>query len=191
MRLMRAGRYKQEKILSVPAKSLFIAALVFIVTGCGYTTSGSKYTGSKIIVSPITNKIDITSEQRKYSGYVSYPVLIEKRLTNEVVSRFNSDGHIQVVNSAPMALSLTCVVNDYKKEALRYTESDDIKEQRLRLYVSIELKSYEGETLKAKNVVGESSFFLSGARRKSETAAQAELIDDTARRIVEAIIEEW
>ncbi len=79
----------------------------------------------------------------------------------------------------------------YTKEAVRFTNADDVVEQRLRLKVHIALTDSSGKSIKAKDIEGEASFFLSGPNRKTETAAQEILIDDTARRILESVVEEW
>ena len=170
----------------------FLVALIFLITsGCGYTTRGFVYESDKIIIYPVENKIDIASGGRRVSGYVNFPILIENKLTNELVNKFNVDGHLKVVSQDLGALRLACTVNSYSKEALRYTDSDDIREQRLRLHVHIQLVHSKGKLLKDKLVVGESTFFLSGPNQRSEVSAQGDLIDDTARRISEAVLEEW
>ncbi len=172
-------------------KNIFIVCVMVLVAGCGYTTRGFVYNGKSIIVDPIINKIDITSEQRRYSNYTSFPILIENRFTSLLVQKFNIDGGLKVVSEGPGALRISCTVNNYSKETLRYTDGDDVKEQRLRLHTDIRLFDIEGEVLKTRRVVGEASYFLSGPNQKSEEAAQQDLIDDTARRIVEAVVEEW
>jgi hypothetical protein len=168
----------------------FLGAGVFL-SGCGYTTTGFSYKEDSIFIAPVVNKIDITSEKRRYGTYTSFPVLLEKTLTNVLVDKFNTDGHLKVTNSSEGALKLICTVKDYRKEALRYTDDEDVKEQRLRLAVDIKLVDSAGEVLKEREVVGETTFFITGARSKSEVSAQQDLIDDTARRILEAVIEEW
>ena len=55
----------------------------------------------------------------------------------------------------------------------------------------MKLINYKDEVIKEKDVVGETSYFLSGLNSISESSAQDKLIDDTTRRIVEAVIEEW
>ena len=166
-----------------------VLLLIFVFMGCGYTTRGFIYKTSKILIEPITNKIDITSEDRKYSGYTTYPILIENRLTNKIVNKFNIDGNLKVVNNDNEALKLICEITDYKKEALSYSKEnrDEVSEQRLRLYVKIKLVDVSGEILKDKIIVGETTYFLTG----SETAAQEDLIEDTARRVLESVVEEW
>ena len=165
------------------------------MSGCGYVAGGFKYQGRGIVVSPVVNKIKIATEARKYTGYVSYPILIEDKLTNEIIRQFNIDGNLVVTRQGPQALILTCAVVDYDKETLRYTDSDDVKEQRLRLRVEMKLHSSDGTLLQHRRVVGESSYYLEqefmGDDKKSESFAQVELVRDTARRIVEAVVEEW
>jgi len=171
-----------------------IALLIFTLVGCGYTTSGfvSVYEEDSIIIKPVVNKITITSEARKFATYNTFPILIENKLTNEIINKFNIDGHFKVVSQGPNALELSCTVTDYTKEALRYeTSDDDVEEQRLRLYAQIKLVSSSGKVLKDEQVVGETTYFLTGTKSKSETAAQVDLVDDTARRISEAVIEAW
>ena len=120
--------------------------------------------------------------------------MIENRLTNELVSKFNIDGHLKVVNQeGPNTLKLTCSVDSYSKEALSYVDEDDdnVEEQRLRLYVGMKLESPDGKVMINQTVVGEAEYFLSGANQKSESSAQDDLIDDTARRLSEAVLESW
>ncbi|MCF7873624.1 MAG: hypothetical protein K9L84_02680 [Candidatus Omnitrophica bacterium] len=164
--------------------------LVFLMTlaGCGYSTKGYKYKENRIRIKPVINKINITSEDRKYSGYTVYPRLIEDRLTNKLVSEFNIQSGLNVVSEPEGALKLECQVTDYKRQTLRYTDSDDPEEQRLRLHVKMKLISSKGDIIQDKSIVGQASFFLD---KKSEVATQAELIDDTARRITEAVVETW
>lgn len=176
----------------------FLVLLFFIIIGCGYTTRGFVYTQNTIVIKPVINNINITSENRKYSDYTSFPILIENRLTNEIVSKFNIEGNLKVVSEDPKALNLVCTVNDYSRDTLRYNNADEVDEQRLRLNTHIKLTDGDGKVLQDKNVSGEATYYLdsipddnNGIVRTSESAAQLDLIDDTARRICEAVTEEW
>jgi outer membrane lipopolysaccharide assembly protein LptE/RlpB len=171
-------------------KKLFFLILIALC-GCGYTTRGFVYPSSKIFISPTLNKISVTGETQRYSTYTSYPILIENRFTNELINKFNIDGHLKVVSLEEDALKLTSEITQYTKEALRYTGSEDVDEQRLRLYVRIKLVDPDGKVIKIRDIVGETTFFLSGPNAVSETQAQQTLIEDTARRALEAVIEEW
>ena len=162
-----------------------------MILGCGYTTRGFQYEGDSIIIDPVINKINITNESRKFSNYKSYPILIENKLTNELVNKFNIDGGLKVTSLDTDALILTSSIVDYDKDSLRYSDDDDIEEQRLRLRVYVTLSNPDGELLVDQTVTGESTYFLEGPKATSEGAAQVELIDDAARRILELVVEDW
>jgi len=152
---------------------------------------GFVYQEDRIYIRPVINKISITQEDRVYSSYTSYPILLEKRLTNVLVNKFNIDGHLKVAGEDLDALILECEVRDYKKEALRYADNDAVTEQRLRLTVHMILRDKDNNIIKEREIIGETSYFLSGSLMKSEASAQADLVDDTARRILEAVVEDW
>jgi len=170
---------------------IFLFLCFIFLYGCGYTTRAFIYKEDKIFIEPIVNKIDITSEGRRYSDYRTYPILLEKRLTNALINKFNVYGNLKVSNKKENSLLLDCSITNYDKEALRYSDQDNITEQKLRLTVHIKLFDSSGKILKEKDIVGETSFFLEGTNSKSETLAWEDLIDDTARRIFETIVEEW
>lgn len=171
-------------------RSLIVIWLCFLAA-CGYSTRGFIYKERRIVISPLLNRIDIASTGRRTSGYANFPVLIENRLTSRIINKFNIDGGLKVVNQAQGALELGGEVLSYEKQALRYTDNDDIKEQRLRLTVHVKITDSLGEILQDKNIVGEASFFLTGPNVRSETVAQEDLINDTARRISELVLEAW
>jgi hypothetical protein len=98
---------------------------------------------------------------------------------------------LDVVSESRNALELECQLTEYRRQTLRYTDSDDPEEQRLRLKVKMKLVNSAGEVLQKNNIVGQASFFLTGPNSKSEVAAQNDLIEDTARRITEAVVEAW
>jgi len=179
----KARGQKMNKIL--------VLLVFFIISGCGYTTSGCMYAGNKIIIEPVVNKIKITSENREYAGYETFPILIENKLTNTLVRKFNSDGNLKVTSQDFRAFKLNCAVENYNKESLRYERDNDVEEQKLRLNVHIMFVDSQGKSLQDKTIQGETTYFLTGVNSKTEAAAQEDLIDDTARRIVESIVEEW
>jgi len=171
---------------------IFYSSLTLIfLSGCGYTTRSYVYTNRKIYIEPVSNEVKITSQKRVYSSYTPFPLLLEKKLTSAVINKFNTDGHLKVVKEQEGALQLKCIIDNYQKEALRYSNNDAVTEQKLRLYVKVKLYLPDGTVLKERRVIGETTYFLSGQYAKSETSANEELIQDTARKIVEAVIEQW
>ncbi len=163
--------------------------LCLLTLGCGYTTKAFIGSGT-IYVKPVENNIQITREKRAYSDYQSYPILIEKQLTNAVVDEFRIRSNYTITSNNIGVNTLECSIIDYKREALQYDDFDEVTEQRLRLHVKFKYYNAE-EVLKEKTIVGEASYYLEGTYATSESDAFEELIEDTARRIVEAIADDW
>lgn len=164
---------------------------VLMLWGCGYSTVSRQYAEKKIVIVPVVNTVNITQEERRYSDYNSFPVFVDKKLTNVLVNKFNNDGHLRVTNEPDNALKLDVEVRDYKKESLRYTDKEDVREQRLSLAVHLKLTDSQGKMLQEKDITGETTYFLSGSQQKSEAAAQEDLIDDAGRKVLAAVIEDW
>lgn len=165
--------------------------LFLLLSSCGYTTQLSTRKGG-IYVKPVVNRIVIASEDRAYSGYSSYPILLEKKLTNSVINEFNiRGGQFTVPNNSPDSYTLECSIYDYRREALRYTDDDSVSEQRLRLYVKVKFYDSDDEIIKEKEIVGEATYFLSGSYAIPESEAIRNLTDDSAKRIVETVSQDW
>lgn len=172
-------------------KFILISLFLISFNGCGYATRGYLYKENKIFVLPVVNKMNITTEGRRYSNYRTYPVLLERKLTNKIIDKFNVDGHLEVVTRSKDALTLNSVIKDYRKETTRYTDDNTVKEQRLWLDVEVRLVDPEEKVLRETTVSGMTSFYLIGEHAKTEGEAQEDLVADAARRIVEVVIDNW
>ena len=168
-----------------------VLAAIFLLAGCGYSVHSVTFAEKTIFIKPVTNAIKIAIEGNKYENRKTYPRLIENELTSSLVQGFNTDGQLKVARDEAGALKLICVVKDYRKDTLRSTNTNDVVEQRIQLEVAMKLYDSNGKTVTDKEVVGETTYFLSGPNQKTEVAAQGELVDDTARRITEAVVENW
>ena len=168
-----------------------LLSALFLLAGCGYSTHSITFAEKSIFIKPVTNEIKIAAEGNKYENRKTYPRLIENELTSVLVQGFNTDGQLKVARDEAGALKLVCVVKDYRKETLRSTNTNDVVEQRVQLEVAMKLYDSYGKTVEEKEVVGETTYFLSGPNQKTEVAAQGDLVDDTARRITEAVVENW
>jgi len=169
------------------------ALIVFllVISGCGYTTRGFVYQEQGINIKPVMNEISIDHNDSTYYSYNTYPILLEKNFTNELISKFHTEGSLLISNREEGFLRLECTLKNYLKEALRYESDEDVEEERLRLYVYIILYDGQGEIIQEKDIVGETTYYLSGSLSKTESSAQVDLIDDTTRRVLEAVIEQW
>ncbi len=170
-----------------------VILLFLLLGGCGYTTYlvSSSLGEGKIYVKPVANEVRITSEDRAYSDYTVYPVLLDKDLTNAIIDELQIRTPLKVVSSPDGAYTLECKIVNYKKEALRYTDTDEVNEQRLRLYVKVIVYDAEKNLIKEREVVGEASYFFSGRLASSESEALNELIEDTAKRVVDTLSQDW
>jgi outer membrane lipopolysaccharide assembly protein LptE/RlpB len=148
-------------------------------------------TEQTLYVEPVKNDINITDMRRAYSQYQSYPLLVEKKLTNALVKELNTRSPFRVIDEEDASFTLACAIVDYTKETLRYSDTDNITEQRLRLHVKAKLLDQEDEVVKEDVVVGDVTYFLSGPYATSDTQALKELVEDTSRRIIETVSERW
>ncbi|MBF0384529.1 MAG: hypothetical protein HQL27_01530 [Candidatus Omnitrophica bacterium] len=170
--------------------SLFPAFFLLFFIGCGYTTK-SNLSGSlrTVYVDSFENKVDFTSDGNRNI----YLPLLEVKLRNEVISRYQFDGNLRVGPEAEADLVLKGSLKNYEREGLRYTDNDDVEEYLVRVTADLELKdNRNGNVLWTEtNFAGEKSYFVTGVKATSEETAISGAITDLARRIVERTIENW
>jgi hypothetical protein len=68
---------------------------------------------------------------------------------------------------------------------------DEVKQQRLSLMVRAQLQDSDGEVVLTRVVTGETTYYLYGPYAKTQDSAWLELVDDTSRRVAEAVLENW
>ena len=174
-------------------------SLVFGLTGCGYTTRSaivSKY--KTIYVKPFVNKIDITVETDAASKYKIYKPFLETDITKKVINKYLFDGNLKPAKEENADLVLKGELVDFRKDPLRYTESDEVEEYRLNLVVNISLWNNRENKLvwEENNFTGDFSYFTTLATspnvtKKTDEQAIPDAISDLARRIVERTVEQW
>jgi len=184
--------YQRKKIQIISLSALY-CLLSTIFMGCGYTTRSlisSKY--KTIYVSHFVNKIDIAKETESIRRYKLYRPLLEQDIRRQVIDRFNLDGNLRIASKEEADLILNCSVLDFRRDALRYIENDEVEEYRISITAQIELQDKDKNIIiKQTNIIGDATYFLSGPHAKAEPLAIDEAIKDLARRIVERVVEEW
>lgn len=171
-----------------------VSAGVFLSTGCGYTSRTLLPENVRAVhVAPIKNAIDLSSEIGDKTRYRVYRPGIEVELTDAVINRFVFDGHLKVSSLEEADAVVEAKVVEYRRDPLRYTDSDDVQEYRISVVADVVVYRRPGRRViwREKNLIGESSFFLSGARAISEDEAAALAVKDLARRVVEQTLEVW
>lgn len=165
-----------------------------ILSGCGYTTRSTISNEFKTIyITPFVNKIDITSEEYTGNKYKVYRPLLETEITKAVQNRYLLDGNLKPVNKENADLVLQGDLVDFRRDPLRYTDSDDVAEYRLNLVVNIALKDVKKEKVlwEENNFTGQYTYFPTGSQATPESKAINSAVEDLARRVVERTVEQW
>jgi hypothetical protein len=169
-----------------------------VLTGCGYTTRSMISNEFKTIyVVPFMNKIDITQETDVASKYRIYRPMLESDITRYVTNKFLSDGNLKPVKGESADLILKGEVIEFRKDPLRYNDSDEVTEYRINLVVNIGLWNRKEDKLvwEEKQFTGDTTYFTSFASgdvtKKTDDTAISDALDDLARRIVERTVEQW
>lgn len=177
------------------ANSIMISiAILFFVSGCGYTTRSLLPPEYKTVyVENFVNKIQVveeTNDARMYRGYVPG---MEITLTKAVINKFLFDGNLTIAGPDKANLILEGEMTDFRREPLRYDNNDNIEEYRIKIFVNMSLKDAKtGKTLWTEDSFsGESTYRTGGSLATTENAAIQDAMDDLARRIVERTVEAW
>ncbi len=171
--------------------TLIVSALIL---GCGYTTRSAIFSGTKnIYIAQFKNKIDFTSDYNEYKKLRTYFPLLEVSITNEVIDKFLSDGNLRISKEENADFILTGELLEYRRDALRYDDDQDVDEYRINLVVS--LSFWNSEENKQQWVetrfVGDTTYFTTGSLAKSEQTAVNDAVRDLAKRIVERVVDDW
>ncbi|MCU0666539.1 MAG: LPS assembly lipoprotein LptE [Candidatus Omnitrophica bacterium] len=172
--------------------SLFLAVL--LSAGCGYTTrsllSGQYKT---IYIAQFENKMDFTDAALSGNKYKLYKPGLETDVAKATSSRYMLDGNLKPTQEQSSDLVLRGSLVDFRRDPLRYTDSDDVYEYRLNVVVDLKLYDrHKDEVLwEEKGFTGDYTYFTSGPAAKSESVAINEAVNDLARRIVERTVEQW
>jgi hypothetical protein len=97
------------------------------------------------------------------------------------------------VEEANADLILKGEVVDFRKDPLRYDNSDNVSEYRINLVVNISLWNKEENKLiwQENNFTGDTTYFATGTQSKTEDTAVTDALNDLSRRIVERTVEQW
>ncbi len=171
-----------------------VVFLILTIAGCGYTTRSmisNQY--RTIYIKPFVNKVNITSDVYIGDQYRVYRPMLESDVTRAVTNKFLFDGNLKPVNQEMADLVLKGDLVQFRRDPLRYTDSNDVAEYRINIVVNISLwDNRENKMLwEENNFTGDADYFTTGALAKSEDSAVTNATNDLARRIVERAVEQW
>ncbi len=145
-----------------------------------------------VAVLPVANAIVLSEEITDKTPFRVYRPGLEVALHNAIINRYLFDGTLKVASPEKSDATLETSLIDYKRDALRYSEGEDIQEYRLTITIDAKMtQKSDGKVLWSKRIIGDTTFFLAGPRALSEDQAANRAVEDVARRVVEATIEYW
>ena len=125
---------------------------ILALSGCGYTTKSLLSESIKTVyIPPVKNGIDMTAEVTDRNPFRPYRPGLEVDLTNALINRFIFDGTLKIATAENADLVVEASLVDYRRDALRYSEGDDIQEYRLS--VSMDVHATERRTGKDRKSV--------------------------------------
>lgn len=175
-------------------KLRLMAGLLFglmgVISSCGYTTRSLLPPNLRTIyVEPFKNRIDFTEEGKRNL----YFPLLENDVRREIVDRYLFDGNLRIGKEGEADLILRGELLNYERNALRISEDEQVEEYRIHIVVSLQLIDSEKNEARwiEPSFVGEATYFVTGAKAKSESQALNDALEDLARRVVERTVEDW
>ncbi len=176
-------------------RPLALATLVLLVAGgCGYTARPGLASHLKTVyVKPFTNKIDVTRFTVGDERFPIYRHRMEVDLTNEIINRFQFTGLMRPAKPGQADSRLEGELVDFRRDALRYSASQQVEEWRLNVVVNLRFIDLTTRTIvwEEDGFTGDTTYFALGSNAESETAGLERAIEDLARRIVERTVENW
>jgi outer membrane lipopolysaccharide assembly protein LptE/RlpB len=169
-------------------------AVSFLSLGCGYTSRSMISDKFRTInIAPFTNKIVITQDSDAANRYKINKPMLETDITKAVIDKYLFDGNLRPAEKADADLYLKGELIEFRRDPVRYTDSDEVEEYRLNLVVNLSLwDNAENKLVWAENgFTGDTTYFTMGQLAKSEDAAIRDAVTDLARRIVERTVEQW
>jgi outer membrane lipopolysaccharide assembly protein LptE/RlpB len=165
------------------------------LSGCGYSATRLLPPNYRTIyIEPFENKIPLTRDDSERGGFQSNLPLLEEQVTRGVIDRFFFDGNLRVTRAPEDAdLVLSGAMRDFFRQQVRRTSNDvTTEEYRLNLVAGFTVRDRDGKIIVDEpNLVGDTTYFLTGASATSESTAAQNLVADFSRRVVERVVENW
>lgn len=168
---------------------------LYLTLGCGITSQSflTQAAGKKIFVQDVENTMDVVSERNDFSQHRSIPPGLERRLRVEIINRLQTEGYLKVVNSKQDAdIVLKTQITDYLREAVTVKDNNVIEDYRLIITGSAMFSDTHtnGEISKIQ-FTADSSYEIGSSRDSNSTSAVDLLISRAARKVADALLDQW
>ena len=152
-----------------------------ILGGCGYTTNAFFLPAhiKTVYVETFQNKSDQPN--------------LENDLRAKLIETVQNDGNLKIAPEDEADTVLRGELTGYTRQALRYLNDEAVQEYRITVTVNFNFFDRKNNTniVKADGFSGDTSYYLSGSKAKSESAARSDALDDLAHRILNKVITLW
>ena len=173
---------------------LLAAGCCLLAAGCGYTARPGLASYLKTVyVKPFVNRIDLTQLASDYQQYPMYRHGLEIEITKAIMNRFQFTGLLRPTQSEQADSRLEGELVEFRRDALRFSASQQVEEWRLNLVVNLRFYDLHNNQLmwEEGRFTGDTTYFATGANAESESAAINRAVQDLARRIIERTVENW
>lgn len=178
----------------VSAAVLCVAGIV-LWSGCGATshTFLVNTAGRTIYVDEVKNAMNVAAEANDYAHYRSVPPGLEKELKAEIISRLQTEGYLKIVNSKETAdIVLVAEITDYLREAVSIRDEHQIDDYRLVMGVNATFyKGAGGPAITRISFSTDSTYDLRPELVRDNATALQFLLSKTARKIADALLDQW
>jgi hypothetical protein len=187
-------RRRRQGVLPRAVCGVLSAVCCALSAGCGYTTRPGLASYLKTVyIKPFGNQIDLTQVTSNYQQYPVYRHGLEIEITKAVMNRFQFTGLLRPTQSEQADSRLEGELVEFRRDALRFSASQQVEEWRLSLVVNLRFFDLHTNQLmwEEARFTGDTTYFAVGANAESESTAINRAIQDLARRIVERAVENW
>lgn len=170
------------------------AAGCLLLSSCGYTTRpGIPANLRTVYVKPFVNKIDLTQLATDSRRFPLYRHGMETDLTKAVINRFQFTGLLRPAAPDRADSRVEGELLEFRKDALRFDANKQVEEWRASVVANVRLLDLHNNTVmwEEEPLIGDTTYFETGANAESEATALDRAIQDLARRIVERTVENW
>lgn len=157
---------------------VLIFCVLSTIIGCGYRLGSLLPPDLKTIAVPM------------FKNKTSEPEL-EVEITNGIIQELIYDGTLEIVEEDDADTILLGEIVNYRRSALRFDAAEATTEYRLQIYVNLKFVDLRNKKVMwtARNVYGETTFFIEGSLPESERLALPDAIEDLGHEVVQKVVE--
>ncbi len=167
-------------------RSLFVVLISLSLIGCGYSFSLLSPSVHSIYISPVQNRIKITSDYSSLDDIKKYYPNLEVFVRQKVIERFLVEGRLKVVDRPTADVQVKITLFDYTREPVGYDRDETVKRWRIRIGARVEVIYPERKV--SRTIFGEAIY---DPAIRGERFAVKSVAEDLAHRISDLVLNPW